>query len=100
MLYPTRNPDRQCIDLSAFWAFKPDSLMQGERGVRSSGLPDSRPISVPVSWNDLFENLRSTRLEMCAFKTAQGITRMGSTIKGSSPETVVPKWKLINCGNF
>ena len=72
MLYPTRNPDRQCIDLVGFWACKPDSLMQEERGVRSFGLLDSHTIAVPAGWNDLFENLRRTHLEYVRFQDSPG----------------------------
>jgi len=58
MLYPVQNPYRQTQDLSGFWRFKPDPLAQGEDENWISGLPDPRPIAVPASWNDQFEDLR------------------------------------------
>ena len=58
MLYPIQNPYRQVVDLSGFWAFKPDHSAQGVRENWVSGLPDPRPIAVPASWNDQFEDLR------------------------------------------
>jgi beta-galactosidase/beta-glucuronidase len=82
MLYLKRNPDRRCIDLAGFWAFKPDSLMQGEREGWSSNLPDSCPIALPASWNNQFEDLQRTRLEYVRFQNCPGDHPNGVNHKG------------------
>jgi beta-galactosidase/beta-glucuronidase len=100
MLYPTRNPDRQCIDLSAFWAFKPDSLMQGERGVRSSGLPDSRPIAVPASWNNLFEEPAENTFGNVRFQNCPGDHPNGVNHKGVFTRDRRPKMEAHQLRQF
>jgi len=58
MLYPIRNRFRQYIDLSGFWRFAADPEDVGLQDNWFNGLPKSRPIAVPASWNDLFEDTR------------------------------------------
>ena len=57
MLYPQTNPYRQAIDLSGMWEFAFDPTAQGERAGWPEGFA-GRPIAVPASWNDQFENGR------------------------------------------
>lgn len=58
MLYPQINPFRQVIDLSGFWDFRFDPRGQGERLGWATGFDGGRPIAVPASWNDQFEDER------------------------------------------
>ncbi len=58
MLYPIRNDYRQVLDLSGFWAFTFDPDDLGLREGWMEGLPQSRPIAVPASWNEQFEDGR------------------------------------------
>lgn len=58
MLYPIRNAYRQTLDLSGFWEFQIDPDDIGVQKSWQTGLPQPRPIAVPASWNDQFENLR------------------------------------------
>jgi len=58
MLYPIRNHFRQFIDLSGFWEFIIDPDDSGCQKGWFNGLPKSRPIAVPASWNDQFEDAR------------------------------------------
>ena len=58
MLYPQINPFRQVIDLSGFWDFRFDPDGQGERLGWDAGFDSGRPIAVPASWNDQFEDER------------------------------------------
>ncbi len=53
MLFPQSNALRQQIDLSGFWEFRDDP--DGHNW--SSGLEQSRPIAVPSSWNEQFNEL-------------------------------------------
>jgi beta-glucuronidase len=57
MLYPQSNPWRQYIDLSGFWDFRFDDQGGGESAGWTAGF-DGRPIAVPASWNDQFEDHR------------------------------------------
>lgn len=57
MLYPQSNPWRQSIDLSGFWDFRFDDAGTGEAAGWPQGF-DGRPIAVPASWNDQFEDHR------------------------------------------
>lgn len=56
MLYPQQNDRRSFFDLSGFWDFccDPDDLGVAAGWMR--GLPDPRPIAVPASWNDQFQD--------------------------------------------
>ncbi len=58
MLSPIRNAYRQWTDLSGFWDFRFDPDDRGLREDWQRGFPDSRPIAVPASWNDQFEDGR------------------------------------------
>jgi beta-glucuronidase len=46
------------IDLSGFWDFRFDPGMEGDAGGWASGFGKGRPIAVPASWNDQFEDGR------------------------------------------
>lgn len=58
MLYPQSNPFRQSINLSGVWDFCFDLDEQGEEAGWSNGFAGGRPIAVPASWNDQFEDWR------------------------------------------
>lgn len=58
MLYPQSNAFRQVTDLSGFWDFSFDPDDSGEQAGWSEGFTGSRPIAVPASWNDQFEDHR------------------------------------------
>jgi beta-glucuronidase len=58
MLYPRSNPFRQCIELSGFWDFCFDPDASGDQAGWSKGDFPGRPIAVPASWNDQFEEGR------------------------------------------
>lgn len=57
MLYPIQNDVRNTLDLSGIWDFKTDPQGVGEDGGWFNGLSDSRPIAVPGSWNEQYEDL-------------------------------------------
>ncbi|WP_304167529.1 beta-glucuronidase [Phenylobacterium aquaticum] len=59
LLYPHESPTRSVRDLSGLWRFQMDPTDQGEsQKWFVSGLPEPRPIPVPCSWNDLFDDAR------------------------------------------
>jgi beta-glucuronidase len=58
MLYPQFNPFRQSLDLSGFWDFCFDPEQAGEAQGWAGGFNHGRPIAVPASWNDQFEDGR------------------------------------------
>lgn len=58
MLYPQSNPFRQSINLSGFWDFRFDPDGKGEQFGWGEGFTGGRPIAVPASWNDQFEDWR------------------------------------------
>jgi beta-glucuronidase len=58
MLYPQRNQFRQLISLPEFWDLRFDPDGQGKEAGWSEGFTDGRPIAVPASWNDQFEDWR------------------------------------------
>ena len=58
MLYPQSNPFRQSITLSGFWDFRFDPDDVGTDAGWGEGLTGGRPIAVPASWNDQFEDWR------------------------------------------
>lgn len=58
MLYPQNNIYRQFTDLSGIWEFRFDPADEGLEHGWSQGFSDSRPIAVPASWNDQFEDGR------------------------------------------
>lgn len=57
MLYPIQNDVRNTLDLSGIWNFKTDPQGVGEDGGWFNGLTESRPIAVPGSWNEQYEDL-------------------------------------------
>lgn len=58
MLYPQSNPFRQCIDLSGFWDLRFDPENKGLATHWENGFAEGRPVAVPASWNDQFEDGR------------------------------------------
>lgn len=56
MLYPQTNGCRSVVDLSGLWQFSLDPEEKGERGRWWEGLPLSRQIGVPGSWNEQFQD--------------------------------------------
>lgn len=58
MLYPQANLFRQCVNLSGFWDLRFDLDGMGEEGGWTEGFTGGRPIAVPASWNDQFEDWR------------------------------------------
>jgi beta-glucuronidase len=58
MLYPQSNPFRQSVDLSGFWDFRFDPEQLGMHQNWVAGFDMARPIAVPASWNDQFEDQR------------------------------------------
>src|SRR5918911_916983 len=59
MLYPQQNHVRNKLDLSGIWDFKTDPDGVGEQDRWFNGLTESRPIAVPGSWNEQYEDLFS-----------------------------------------
>lgn len=57
MLYPQQNNSRNTLDLSGIWDFATDPEHAGESNGWVQGLPHSRPIAVPGSWNEQYEDL-------------------------------------------
>ncbi len=58
LLYPQQNELRNLFDLSGIWGFQLDPREEGEAGGWFKKLPVPRPIAVPCSWNDLFDDAR------------------------------------------
>ena len=58
MLYPQQNDKRNLLDLSGIWDFQIDPGEVGEAEGWFNGLADARPIAVPASWNDLYDDIR------------------------------------------
>ena len=58
LLLPQRNQVRDLVDLSGLWEFQLDPNEQGEAGRWFDRLPAPRPIAVPCSWNELFDDAR------------------------------------------
>lgn len=57
MLYPIQNSIRNRLDLSGIWDFKTDPNRIGEQEGWADGLTGARPIAVPGSWNEQYEDL-------------------------------------------
>lgn len=60
MLYPQQNDFRNKLDISGIWDFKTDPDHVGEQENCFNGLDSadgSRPIAVPGSWNEQYEDL-------------------------------------------
>ena len=58
MLYPQQNDKRNILDLSGIWDFQIDPHEVGESEGWFNGLADARPMAVPASWNDLYDDIR------------------------------------------
>ena len=58
MLYPQNNQYRQFTDLSGIWDFRFDPDNRGLELDCQNGFKNPRPIAVPASWNDQFEDER------------------------------------------
>lgn len=58
LLRPRQNGFRDVLDLSGLWSFQLDPREEGEAQGWSRALPAPRPIAVPCSWNDLFDDAR------------------------------------------
>ena len=57
MLYPVQNNVRNRLDLSGIWDFQIDPDGVGEQSGWSQGLSEARPIAVPGSWNEQYEDI-------------------------------------------
>ncbi len=57
MLYPIQNDVRNKLDLSGVWDFRTDPEGTGEQDGWFNGLAESRPMAVPGSWNEQYEEL-------------------------------------------
>ncbi len=57
MLYPVQNDRRNRLDLSGIWDFQTDPDVDGELHDWFNGLPGARPMAVPGSWNEQYEDL-------------------------------------------
>jgi beta-glucuronidase len=57
MLYPQQNLFRDKLDLSGLWDFQADPDQTGESQGWQRGLEEARPIAVPGSWNEQYEDL-------------------------------------------
>lgn len=57
MLYPIQNNVRNKLDLSGIWDFTCDPDRVGEAGGWANGLTDARPMAVPGSWNEQYDDL-------------------------------------------
>jgi len=58
MLYPQQNDKRNILDLSGIWDFRIDPQEIGEAEGWFNGLTDARPMAVPSSWNDIYDDIR------------------------------------------
>ena len=59
LLYPQQNQVRNVLDASGIWQFQLDPQGQGEAQGWFTALPAPRPIAVPCSWNDLFDDAKN-----------------------------------------
>ena len=57
-LMPEQNLTRNVLNLSGMWSFKVDSNNVGENEKWYVGLKQAKPIAVPASWNDQYDELR------------------------------------------
>ncbi len=57
MLYPIQNSVRNKLDLSGIWDFRIDPEAAGEQAGWANGLAEARPMAVPGSWNEQYEDL-------------------------------------------
>ena len=59
MLYPIQNDVRNKLDLSGIWDFQADPDETGEQAGWFNQLASPRPMAVPGSWNDQYEDLQN-----------------------------------------
>ena len=57
MLYPIQNDIRNKLDISGVWDFQSDPDEVGETENWFNALPEPRPMAVPGSWNEQYEDL-------------------------------------------
>ncbi len=57
MLYPIQNGVRNKLDISGIWDFRTDPDHVGEAQGWANGLSEARPMAVPGSWNEQYEDL-------------------------------------------
>ena len=57
MLYPIQNDFRNKLDISGIWDFQTDPDEIGAENGWFNGLPESRPMAVPGSWNEQYEDI-------------------------------------------
>jgi beta-glucuronidase len=57
MLYPIQNDLRNKLDISGIWDFKTDPDETGAEQGWFNGLPEPRPMAVPGSWNEQYEDI-------------------------------------------
>jgi beta-glucuronidase len=57
VLYPIQNQVRNKLDISGIWDFRTDPDGVGEAGGWANGLEASRPMAVPGSWNEQYDDL-------------------------------------------
>lgn len=58
LLYPRQSGTRNLLDISGLWQFQLDPKEEGEAQGWFKALPSPRPIAMPCSWNDLFDDAR------------------------------------------
>ncbi|KAA2211234.1 beta-glucuronidase [Pseudoroseomonas oryzae] len=58
LLRPQQNAHRNLLDISGLWDFQMDPGEEGEAAGWFRALPMPRPIVVPCSWNDLYDDAR------------------------------------------
>ncbi len=58
MLYPQQNDKRNLLDISGIWDFQIDPEEVGEAEAWFNGLTESRPMAVPSSWNEIYDDIR------------------------------------------
>ena len=56
MLYPKSNEYRQARELNGIWEFRMDPSQTGVNEGWANGFEGGRPIAVPASWNEQFED--------------------------------------------
>ncbi|MEN7974047.1 MAG: beta-glucuronidase, partial [Verrucomicrobiota bacterium] len=57
MLYPIQNDIRNRLDISGIWDFQADPDEIGAANGWFNGLPEPRPMAVPGSWNEQYEDI-------------------------------------------
>jgi beta-glucuronidase len=57
VLYPVQNRHRNKLDISGIWDFQTDPDAIGEKSGCANGLSHPRPMAVPGSWNEQYEDL-------------------------------------------